>query len=122
MQGKIVDIARASLQDRMCAKMKPVKNAERRFTLMAIFSEVPCCTRSTVVSEIRYVPLDSKSALTRIRLDTCGYFARPNTIKESDILTQYGLKIPFPQPLRTNFPCVDPDIHECKSANKQADT
>ena len=46
MQGKIEEIARASRQERMYATIKPVKNADKKDTTMATFSDIPCWTRS----------------------------------------------------------------------------
>lgn len=46
MQGRIDDIAKASRHDLAKARIKPVKNADKKLTTNATFSEVPCCTKS----------------------------------------------------------------------------
>jgi hypothetical protein len=48
MQGRIEDMARASLQHRIYAKVKPVRKAEMKLTQSATFSEIPCCTKSRI--------------------------------------------------------------------------
>jgi hypothetical protein len=47
MQGRIEDIVKASLQDRMYAKIIPARKAAKRFTQIAVFSETPCWNKST---------------------------------------------------------------------------
>ena len=41
MQGNMADMARANRQFLAYAKMKPVKNAERKLTTRATFSDMP---------------------------------------------------------------------------------
>jgi hypothetical protein len=50
-QGRIEDMANASLQDWTYATMKPVKNADMKLTTKATFSEIPCWTRSGIARE-----------------------------------------------------------------------
>jgi hypothetical protein len=95
MQGRIEDIANARRQDRMYARIKPVKKAAKKLQHIATFSEMPCWTRSTEINEKIVHDICAVEKLTRVGLNTSSYLTCPHAIKEGNVLTQNGLQISF---------------------------
>lgn len=124
MHGMMEVRARARRQLRMYARMKPVKKAPRKLTTKATFSEVPICTKSVCTHQQRSTGRDNsfRKKLTRVRLNTSGYFTSSHRIEIRNILTQNCLEIFFPKTFGIDLAGVHPDVHVRIGRNEQTKT
>ena len=94
MQGKIEDIARASRQFLMNAKIKPVTNAAKKQTTRATFSDKPCWIKSGIATFVNTpVQTEREEPRTGVGLNSGGDLTSANVIKEGNILAEDGFEI-----------------------------
>ena len=120
-QGRIADITSAKRQERMYARTKPVTNADKKEAVSATFSEIPCWTRSTVLSNV-YGSGHILYRLTGICLNPSCHLSCANMIEESNILPQNCLEITFSNAFGIDFSCVNPNVHVRVRTDEQSDT
>ena len=122
MQGRIDDIARASLQERAKARMKPVRKAQMKLTTRATFSDMPCCTRSVEGGgESGRGGGGGGEGHTGIGLNAGCDLTCADCVEVGDVLTEYGLEVFLTNAFSVYFASVDPNDHVEVCTDKHAD-